>query len=56
MAKLTKTQKKRMLEQIYSKTMTLYGLPEHSGRDNELISMKDFDHIRKMVNKAMKRI
>jgi len=56
MAKLTKTQKKRMLDAILSKTMTLYGLPDHTGRDNELVSMKDFDMIRRMVNKAKKRL
>lgn len=56
MARLTKTQKKRMLDAILSKSMTLYGLPDHTGRDNELISTKDFDMIRRMVNKAKKRL
>lgn len=56
MARMTKTQKKRMLDAILSKTMTLYGLPEHTGTQNELISMKDFDMIRKMVAKAKRRL
>ena len=51
MAKMTKAQKKRLVKDILSKSTKLY-----TQDFPVLMSMKDYDAIRKIMDRTMKRI
>jgi len=50
MAKLTKTQQKKLTKDILSKATKLYVYPQRA------MSMKDYDAIKKIMERTLKRI
>ena len=56
MARLTKTQKKRMVRDVVSKTRKLYMAWQGSGKVDYIISTKDMEAIEKLTQKWFKRI
>jgi len=53
MSKMTKTQKKRLIQAIYSKTQKLY---MESGVSDQTVTSKDMDAVFKMCQRWFKRV
>ena len=57
MAKMTKTQKKRLVQDILSKSMKLYMQPvKYQAGSSGVMSVKDMEAMERLCSKWMKRI
>lgn len=56
MARLTKTQKKRMVKEIESKTKKLFMFGFYGVRNESIVDVKDMAAIEKLCKKFMNRI